>query len=139
MPRKKQGVAHVAGSQRFDSNSKVLRGEFKWLNVRLEPKDIEELERSDSTLEFLAASLCGLASDGYGFSIKPTDQGKSYCVTIHRPDSDDSGVTYGMSSFGGELRDALLVALYKFDVCLEGSFDDIGQFLETSKPQQRFR
>lgn len=139
MPRKKGTQTNDKRDRFGDVDSKMHRGEFKWANIRLEPSDIDELERSTSTVEFLATSLCGLASDGYGFSVKPVDKGESICCTIIRSDPDNPGITYGMSSFGGELRDTLLVALYKFDVLLEGSFDGIASFCETSKSKQRFR
>lgn len=139
MPRKKGDKANVDGNSRFGGKQSVFGNELKWINIPLTDEDIDELSGSQSTVEFLAASLCSLATDGYGFSIKPVDSGKSLCCTINRPDLFGDGIAYGMSSFAGELRDVLLVALYKFDVKLEGDFANCTPFLETSKPRQRFR
>lgn len=139
MPRKKGEAKNATGDSRFGGKQPVFGNELKWINIPLSDEDVDVLSRSESSVEFLAASLCALAVDGYGFSVKPVDSGKSLCCTINRPDLFGDGVAYGMSSFAGELRDVLLVALYKFDVKLEGDFSNCTPFLETSKPRQRFR
>lgn len=139
MPRKKGDEKNVQHTRFNDSSSKGGGNEWKWVNIRLEPEDITALEQSTSTFEFLAASLCALGDDGIGFSVKPVDSGKSFCVTLNRPDSENPSVIYGLSSFAGNIHDALLVALYKFDICLEGDFSNAPKFIETAKPQQRFR
>lgn len=139
MPRKKGDENNVQHTRFNDSSGKGSGNEWKWCNIRLEPADIAALEQSTSTFEFLAASLCALGDDGIGFSIKPVDNGKSFSVTLYRPDSGNPSITYGVSSFAGNIHDGLLVALYKFDVCLEGDFSNASRFIETAKQGQRFR
>lgn len=139
MPRKKGEEKNVQHTRFNDSGSTGSGTEWKWVNIRLQPEDITALEQSISTFEFLAASLCALGDDGIGFTLKPEDNGKSFRVTLNRSYSGDPSITYGLSSFAGNIHDALLTALYKFDVCLEGSFDNAPKFTETSKSGQRFR
>ena len=139
MPRKK----NVYGSANQQHNDKPISSGngngWRWINVELDDSDIELVEQSDSTLEYLAACVLSLADDGYGVSVKPVDGGKSICCTIYRPDFPDTGVTAGLSSFGGSVHDALLSALYKFDEKCGGEFTREHLGSSADKPKRRFR
>lgn len=139
MPRKKQsngGTTNNHGNS--DSGS---RGGTKWVwaNIHLENEDIEYLSQSDSTMEFLATSILALGDDGIGVTVKPVDNGKSICCTLYRPDSANPSIIIGVSSFGGTVRDALMVALYKLDEKLGGEFDNASHFTQDTGERPRFR
>lgn len=139
MPAKRGQKKDAPGNSRFERGTEMRGNEWKWVNIPITDADIDELSGSESTFEFLAASLCALAGDGIGFSIKLIDSGKSFCVTLNGPDIPGGSTIYGVSSFAGELRDALLVALYKFDIHLEGDWSNVTKLVEAAKPRQRFR
>jgi len=139
MPRKKGSPNATERNTRFSDSRQGERNELKWLNIRLEVNDVNALEQSDATFEYLSASIVGLANDGIGVSIKSVDNGKSCCVTLIGSDLSGSGDTFGLSSFAGNVRDALLVALYKFDEKLGGTFDNGSEFVSDTKQGARFR
>lgn len=113
--------------------------EWKWINIPLQDEDAFHLDGSDLTLEFLAGSIASLANDGYGVTIKPTDNGETVCCTIYRPNFPRRGVTIGISGFAGNVRDALLVTMYKFDEKLGGSFTNYTEFDTPNREKSRFR
>lgn len=139
MPRKKGSTNATERNSRFNSSGTVERNELKWLNIKLEPDDIVALEQSDATFEYLAASVVGLGNDGIGISIKTLDQGETHCVTLIGSDGTSDSLSFGISSFAGNLRDALLVALYKFDEKLGGDFTNAAHFVSNQKQGSRFR
>lgn len=139
MPRpekKKNGTA--TNGQHYGSGAS---GDVKWqwVNCRLSNADISALERDESTVEYLVTCLVALGNDGFGFTCKPVDEGKSQCCTIYRPDHPSVGRTVGVSAFGGSLRDAVLTCLYKLDNYCGGDFTGIDDqdVAESAKP--RFR
>lgn len=138
MPRKK-GEPNASGDRFKRDNSGVQRNDIKWLNIKLTDEDVNELTASDATFEFLVASVVGLCTDGLALSIKTVDEGKSYCVTLIGSNLGSSGAAYGLSSFAGELRDALLVSLYKFDTYLEGDISNGDKFVNSTQQDKRFR
>jgi hypothetical protein len=139
MPRekKKNGTASDNGVNNGRSAGSGVK--WQWGNCKLSNEDISSLERDTSSLEYLASCLVALGADGYGFSCKPVDQGESHCCTIYRPDYPSKGNTVGVSSFGGNIRDAILTCLYKLDHYGGGDFSgfDLEMPAEGTKP--RFR
>jgi hypothetical protein len=108
---------------------------FRWNNVRFTADDVEYLNASSATLEQLAASLLGLVDDGYGFSAKPSSEGKSVVVSLNRPSVVNPGVINGVSAFAPNVRDGLLALLYKFDHYLGGELTDDSEFGAVEKPR----
>jgi hypothetical protein len=139
MPRKRGSNGSAGNIDGHNSRSESGGTEWKWANIPLESADIEHLEQSDLTFEFLAAAVVLLADDGIGVTVKPIDGGKSICCTLYRSDPDNSGVIVGVSSFGGNTRDALLVSVYKLDTKLGGEFSNVSEYVSDTKPRQRFR
>jgi len=139
MPRKGRAQNVDKRNSPARAGSEKNGNQLIWLNIKLEDNDLDALEQSDNTFEYLSACAIGLASDGFGISLKPIDQGESYCFTIIGSDSDGSGVSYGLSSFAGNVRDVLLVGLYKFDEKLGGTFTDAHKFTIPAKQASRFR
>ena len=112
---------------------------LEWINIPLSDEDLNILASDEKDFDTLAALLCNVASRGYGISIKRTNEGKSYSVTIYRPPTIDDRRNLGLSSSSSSLRDALLVTLYKLEVCLQG---EIGHGLPNNGDmglRQRFR
>lgn len=139
MPRGKKtnGTANNNGS----NNSGGTRGDVKWVwgNCKLSNEDIATLERDTSTIEYLVTCLASLGNDGYGFTCKPVDKGKSHCCTIFRPDYPSDGTTVGVSAFGGDIRDAILTCLYKLDTYGGGDFTGFDLESGDSGARPRFR
>ena len=126
MPRKKGNYNGSTNGTSNTSNNGAMRGnDVKWFNQRLTAADFSELERADASLDYLLARVVELVDDGHGVSLKSIDKGESRSCTIIRPDLHDSSVAYGLSGFGGSIRDAILTALYKYDVLLEGDITNI--------------
>ena len=139
MPRKKgdpnvNNIVHSNGSKSTSGGN-----DWKWVNCKLSDSDIDVLDSSDSTLEYLATCCLALADDGYGVTIKPVDSGKTICCTLYRPLDDGRGTIVALSSFGGNVRDAILTTLYKLDTYLGGELT-IDHIKDTdNKSRQRFR
>ncbi len=124
------------GSVGGNSGKSSQPGGIQWLNVPLDSSDVDDLERDASTLEYLAAALVGLVGDGYGISVKYQAERKSYSCTIYRPDTGGGSGGYGVSGFAPDVRDAVLVTLFKFERKLGGEFPTGGNaspFLAQSK------
>jgi hypothetical protein len=139
MPR---GKNKNAGANDNGSNNRGgARGDAKWIwgNCRLSNEDLATLEQSTDTLDYLATCLASLGNDGFGFTCKPVDEGKSHCCTIFRPDFPTSGVTIGVSAFGGNLRDAILTCLYKLDAYGGGDFTGFDVEIGNNSERPRFR
>jgi hypothetical protein len=105
-------------------NSNAQSTTFRWLNIPLTSEDIDLLEREEVTLEQLAFSYISLGMFGLGLSVKYDNARKSYSVSIYRPSDATHLQPVGISGSSSDLRDALLVSLYRFNHCLEGSFDN---------------
>ena len=139
MPRKGKQNEHSNGSGKQFGSSKYGGNELKWINIKLTDEDYATLEQSEATMEYLATCVLGLCVDGYGISLKPVDNGKSFCCTIIGSAVSGSSGSLALASFAGTVRDVLLVTVYKFDDKLGGSFDDADQFLSNGDAQRRFR
>lgn len=139
MPRSKKGQKNDSRTGNTDSDGNLHRNELRWINIKLTDTDLDALDKSESTFEFLSASIVALAGDGIGVSIRAIDRGESYCVTLIGSDSEGDSISYGLSSFGGSIRDALLTAVYKFDTYLGGSFDGARHLDSAAQQKQRFR
>jgi len=96
---------------------------FQWINVTLTDQDLDILEREKADLEQLALAFISLGVQQLGLSVKYDRVGESYSVSIYGSDMANDGKPCGISGASSELRDALLVALYRFNNCLQGSFD----------------
>jgi len=96
---------------------------FRWINVQLTSEDINILEGETADLEQLAYAFIQLGVRGLGLSIKYDSARKSYAVSIYGSDSTANMQPCGISGSSPDLRDALLVSLYRFNHCLQGSFD----------------
>jgi len=110
---------HGTGSS--NGNGKSLP--FKWINVTLTAEDIATLERETASLEQLALAYIELGVLGLGLSIKYDSVRKHFSVSIYGSDMANNNQPCGISGSATELRDALLVSLYRFNTCLQGSFD----------------
>lgn len=96
---------------------------FEWINISLTDQDIDILEREEANLEQLALAYISLGVQRLGLSVKYDLTRKSYTVSIYGCDMGNDGKPCGISSSAAELRDALLVSLYRFNFGLQGSFD----------------
>jgi len=116
--RKPKRSSPVAG------NSNAKPSTFRWINVTLTAEDIDILERETANLEQLALAFIELGVRGFGLSIKYDSARKSYSVSIYGSDMANNNQPCGISGAAADLRDALLVSLFRFNTCLQGSFDD---------------
>jgi hypothetical protein len=96
---------------------------FEWINVRLTDKDLDILEAETADLEQLALAYISLGVQRLGLSIKFDRVGESFVVSIYGFDLRNNNKPCGISGAAPDLRDALLVSLYRFNHCLQGSFD----------------
>lgn len=111
---------------------------FRWINVPLTSEDIATLEREEASLEQLSYAFIQLGVFGLGLSIKYDSSRKSYTVSIYGSDISNNNQPCGISGSASELRDALLVSLFRFNTCLQGSFDGRTSADTTVQPT-RFR
>jgi hypothetical protein len=95
---------------------------FRWVNVPLEDTDFDYLERQEATLEQLALDYVQLATRGFGTSVKYDPARKSFNCCIYGSSAGDDSDKCGLSGHSPDLRDALLVTLYRFDIKLQGEF-----------------
>lgn len=109
------------GDKSRSSNGKSLP--FRWINVPLTDQDIDILEGEEIGLEQLALNLIQLVGSGIGVSVKYDNAGKSYVVSLYGSDQLNDRQPCGISGASPNLRDAILVSLYRFGVKLSGSFD----------------
>ncbi len=120
------------------SNSDVKSVPLKWINITLTDQDIALLEGETADLEQLAFAYISLGMHGLGLSVKYDSARKSYNVSIYGSDMANNMQPCGVSGSASNLRDALLVSLFRFNTCLQGSFD--GQSSKDSTVQStRFR
>jgi len=96
---------------------------FRWINITLTSEDINTLEREEASLEQLALAFIQLGVRGLGLAVKYDSVGKSYAVSIYGSDTTNHMQPCGISGKSADLRDALLVSLYRFNHSLQGSFD----------------
>lgn len=126
--KSKQPVARFSDS---DGKPSTLQ----WINISLTDKDIAILESETGDLEQLAFAYISLGMLGLGLSVKYDSARKSYNVCIYGPDMAANMQSCGVSGAAPDLRDALLVSLYKFNSRLQGSFD--GQSVKNAAIQPR--
>lgn len=109
-----------------------------WINIPLTDEDLSELERAEDSLEYLSCGLLELVGDGLSISAKFQPGRDNYCVSIYRP-SDDSGLqSVGVSGFAPQLRDAILVALFRYHSKLGGQFPADPPTGASDQPKRRF-
>lgn len=116
--RKSKRIGTVNGS----SNGKSAA--FQWINIPLTSEDLNLLEHETAGIEQLALAFIQLGVLGLGLSVKFDRVGKSYSVSIYGCDSRNNMRPCGISGAAPDLRDALLVSLFRFNHGLQGSFDD---------------
>lgn len=138
-PKKDKKNGTVNDNGKHDSGGKGSGTKWVWGNCKLSDQDIATLDGNTSTLDYLATCLVALGNDGYGFTCKPVDQGKSHCCTIFRPDFPNTGTTVGVSAFAGNIRDAILACIYKLDTYGGGDFSGFDVADVDKRPQSRFR
>jgi hypothetical protein len=117
------------------SDSDVKSSPLRWINIPLTDKDIDLLEQETASLEQLAFAFVSLGMRGLGLSIKYDSARKSYNCSIYGPDMAANMQSCGVSGAAPDLRDALLVSLFRFNSCLQGSFD--GQSAKNPAVQPR--
>jgi len=108
---------------------------LKWINIPLTPEDIAILEKETADLEQLAFAYISLGVRGFGLSVKYDSARKSFNVSIYGSDMAADMQPCGISGAASDLRDALLVSLYRFNSCLQGSFD--GQSAKNNAVQSK--
>lgn len=96
---------------------------FQWINIALTSEDLDILEGEEADLEQLAFAFISLGMRGLGLSVKFDNAGKSYSVSIYGRDSRNNNKPCGISGAAADLRDAILVSLFRFNNRLQGSFD----------------
>lgn len=109
---------------------------FRWINVTLSDQDLDILERETASLELVASSLVQLVVRGLGISVKYDPVGKSYSCSIYGRDTRNNMQPCGISGRASDVRDAILVSLYRFETGLQGSFDgqsDQGNVLQSKR------
>jgi hypothetical protein len=111
---------------------------FRWINSPLTSEDYDYLEQQATSLELLASHLIQLVLRGFGVSVKYDYTRKSYNVCIYRPDNSDGRQPLGLSGHSSDLRDAILVTLYRFSIKLGGEFPDRVDEDTSDKPRRRF-
>jgi len=111
---------------------------FRWINISLTSEDLDILEQETASLEQLAYAFIQLGVFGLGLSVKFDSARKSYTVSIYGSDISNNMQPCGISGSATELRDALLVSLYRFNHGLQGSFDGCTNKDATVQPN-RFR
>lgn len=113
-----QGLGAAPSSKSNKSTS------VQWINLKLTDADNLALEQATEELPFLASALVGMVNDGVFVSIKLLSERDQYCVSIIRSDLEGVHQSVGISGFAPSLRDAILVALYKFHNCLRGEWPE---------------
>jgi hypothetical protein len=136
MPRTRKTPTKPAANAASGKQAGVEKS-ISWLNIPLSDDDITTLEQSPATYETVAASLLSLADDGFDFSIKPVDGGKSIMAAVYGYADGDTTRKMGVSAFAENSRDASLACLYKFEELLGGSFPS--GHVDTARPKSRFR
>lgn len=124
------------GSRSSGGDGKSLP--FEWINVPLTAEDFDILERETADIEQLALAFIKLGVQRLGLSIKYDRARESYTVSIYGCDMGNANKPCGISGASSDLRDALLVSLYRFNHCLQGSFDGRTNQNTTIQPK-RFR
>lgn len=135
--KKKNGTPN--GNKPVGNKQPVQQSEWHWYNRSLSDDDNTALEQSDESLEYLVLYLAGLGDEGWGIKIVPQNDGATVCCTIYKPLDGDSSHVYGLSGFGATVRDATLVAVYKYTVLCEEDFATLVEQCSTAKQGKRFR
>jgi hypothetical protein len=97
---------------------------FQWVNITLTPEDVGILESEKASLEQLALAFISVGMLGFGLSCKYDFARKSFVCCIYRPYDGNDVQPCGVSGSATDLRDALLVLLYKFNNRMGGGFDN---------------
>jgi hypothetical protein len=112
---------------------------IQWLNLELDDEESDYLDKSETTLDYLAASFVSLGESGLNVSIRRVGDGESFCASIIRPSIQSGRSTIGLSGFGSTVRDALLVVMYKFSERCGGDADNFDNQLSATVKRKRFR
>jgi len=88
---------------------------FRWVNAPLTDEDYDILERTETDLESLAAMLIGLVGRSYGVSVKFDSVRERFNCVVYRSFPDNNGRGVGLSGHAPNVRDAILVTLYRFE------------------------
>ena len=123
---------------RFNGSKSEQPAALEWLDGSLTPEDIDVLEHDETSLEYLAGVLISLVSDGYGCSVKLDIERERFNCTIYRPPSGKQRRHLGLSGHSPNLRDALLVTLYRFNIKYGGVLDDSTVGDSSAKQKRRF-
>jgi hypothetical protein len=119
-------------------NSDVKPAPIRWINIPLTSEDLALLERETANLEQLALAYIQLGVRGLGLSVKYDSTRKHYNVSIYGSDMAANNQPCGISGAASDLRDALLVSLFRFNSCLQGSFDG-SSLTDTTVQSARFK
>ena len=111
---------------------------FFWANITLTAEDVDTLSGEKANLEQLALAYISVGAIGLGLSVKYDFVGKSYTVCIYGRDSGNDMRPCGVSGQSSDLRDAILVCLFKFNNRLQGSFDGVSSH-DNSIQSTRFK
>jgi len=120
---------HMNGRKPKSSSSRngsipVQPASLEWINSPLTPEDYDLLEHDSASLEYLSGVLIGLVGRCYGVSVKFDSERRRYNCTIYRSPSDGNRRHLGLSGFAPDLRDSILVTLYRFNVKCGGELTD---------------
>ena len=123
---------------RFNGSKSAQSSTIEWLDGLLTAEDIDILERDTTSIEYLAGKLISLVSDGYGCAVKYDLERERYNCTIYRPPNGKQRKHLGLSGNSPDLRDAILVTLYRFDSKFGGVIDDSSPDASSAKQKRRF-
>ena len=121
MPRTKRPPARDTAAV-TSRKTEYKSSDITWCNMSLSSDDIAYLTDRADTLADLGAQLLAIADEGYDFSVKSMEDGKSIMCAITGYATDDPQRKLGVSAFAPTVRDAALAGLYKFVHLCGGSF-----------------
>jgi len=128
----------LKNQSRLNSGRAEQSAPIEWLDGLLAAEDLSVLGSDEATLEHLACRLISLVADGYGVAVKYNSEREQYNCTIYRPPYGDERRHLGLSGFSPDLRDALLVTVYRFDVIFGGRINDSSVDDTRVKQKRRF-
>lgn len=96
---------------------------FRWINITLTDQDLDILGQETASLEQLSLAFVQLGVRGLGLAIKYDRSRATFVCSIYGSDSTNNMQPCGVSGQSSDLRDALLVSLFRFNNRLQGSFD----------------
>lgn len=105
-------------TKRSKTNGSKQAGSFgvDFLNVRLTSEDKQELQKWEPTTDDLMAALVRIVEAGHKLSFSWAESNDSAIVTITSPGPTKTANKIAVSSFGSMVENALMSAIYKFEV-----------------------